>query len=151
VVAVVAAAGVVEKRVGVADRDVVGDNVVAVVDGEADPPTLSVPNAADVLNVPVVAAAPAVSKRRDGKDTASSPAASPSRPYPLPPSSRVDASPCPPPSPYRCSLRCCCCCCCCSSSLQSSITVKRLDCGLDSEPYSYGPLLLAGRSPPRKE
>jgi len=29
--------------------------------------------------------------------------------------------------------------------------VKRLDCGLDSEPYSYGPLLLEGRSPPRKE
>ena len=29
--------------------------------------------------------------------------------------------------------------------------MKRLDCGLDSEPYSYGPLLLAGRSPPRRE
>lgn len=29
--------------------------------------------------------------------------------------------------------------------------MKRLDCGLDSEPYSYAPLLLEGRSPPRKE
>ena len=53
---------------------------------------------------------------------------------------------------YCHSFRCCCCDCCCSSlSLQSSITVRRLDCGLGSEPYSYGALLLAGRSPPRNE
>lgn len=29
--------------------------------------------------------------------------------------------------------------------------MRRLDCGLESEPYSYGQLLLVGRSTPRKE
>ena len=76
------------------------DNVVAaVVDGEAALPTLSAPNAAAVPNVPVVAAAPAVSKPRDVGDTASSPSVSPSPLYPSPSPSRVDASPCPLPFP----------------------------------------------------
>ena len=105
-----------EERVGVADEveddgefvgeialaengdELFDDNVVAgVVDGEAAPPTLSAPNGAAVPNAPVAAAPPAASKPRDVEDTASSPSVSPSPPYPSPSSSRVDASPCPPP------------------------------------------------------
>ena len=81
VVAVVVAARVVEERVGVVDEieddgefeiaaaaaenedELFDDNVVAAaVDGGAAPPTLSALNVAAVPNVPVVAAAPAVSK-----------------------------------------------------------------------------------------
>ena len=113
-VAAVVAAGVLEK-VGVVDEveddgefvgeiaaaaaengdELFDDNVVAAaaVD-EAAPPTLSAPNAVAVPSVPVLAA---VSKPRDVEDTASSPFLSPSPPYPSPSSSRVDASPCPPP------------------------------------------------------
>jgi len=112
-VAVVGAAGVVEERVGVVDEveddgefvaeiamaaaenedELFDDNVA--VDSEAAPPTLSVLNAAAVPNVPVPVGLPAVSKPRDVEDTASSPSVSPSRPYPSPSSSRVDASPSP--------------------------------------------------------
>ena len=117
-VAVVVVVGVVEEKVGVVDEvedegefvdeiaaaaaenedELFDDNVVAaVVDGGAAPPTLSALNAAAVPNVPVVVAAPAVSKPRGVEDTASSPSVSPSPPYPSPSPSRVDASPCPPP------------------------------------------------------
>ena len=116
-VAVVVAARVVEGRVGVVDEieddgefeiaaaaaenedALFDDNVAAVVDGEAAPPTLSAPNVAAVPNVPVAAAPPAVSKLRDVEDTATSPSVSPSPPYPWPSPSPADVSPCPLPSP----------------------------------------------------
>jgi hypothetical protein len=91
------------------------DNVgaaAAAVDGEATPPTLSAPSAA-TPNVPVVA--PDNKKAPDPEEHLSRPCSR---------------------SHSFLSLYCC------SSLLQSSITVNRLDCSLESEPYLYGPLLL---------